>query len=199
MYQRTNNGVEKYNGITQDVVKIENDVIIGAGNTIIDKTDDKYVIWAKFNKPNSLKEYGLTAIELSSDDVSANYQLSDNGVPVFYDDIPGSNKLTLNPNGNDPAIIDGSDPEDLEANIRSDGNAVLKGINILVDCGNVNIQSIIDTGTEALNTQEREKNTGLALMENYDATQDLAVYNLIKDYTLDKTNFSAIITDIEGA
>ena len=43
MIIRTGNGYNKYNKEIQCAVHIENDIIVGTGNTIIDKTDPKYI------------------------------------------------------------------------------------------------------------------------------------------------------------
>jgi len=193
-YIKTDKGLEKYDENTHEPVNIENDVIIGAGTTIIIKTDSKWVYWDKFNKPNSLKEYGNNAVEITQALFASQYRLSDAGTPIYYDST--TETLTTRATDNVNAIVDGTDPEELESNLLSDGSCVLKDVNVLVSCGSVNRQSIIDTGQEDLNEKELKRNCAKALIENHDSTQDLAVFNAIKDKNLIGADFGTLCTTI---
>ena len=196
MYRRINGSVKKYDETTHDYVEVVNDVIIGQGDTLIIKTDSKYVCWEKFDKPNSLKGYGEYAVATTQALYASAYRLSDAGTPVYYDDA--TDVLTLTAGGNENAVVDGTDSEELESNLLSDGSVVLKDVGVLVSCSDLNRQSIIATGQEDLNDKELRRNCAKALIDNHDATQDLAVFNSIKDEDLTGADFDTICETIMG-
>ena len=164
---------------------------------LLDNTNSDVIFWNTYENPTSIKDYLVNAIEISSKDYSSNYQITDGTDLIYYNDE--SKNLTISPTGNDPAIIDGSDPEDLEANIRTDGNVVLKGIANLVSCDGLDDEVILAQGLSDLNDYERKKNCCLALLDNYSEDQCLSILADVKLLELTGDNFDAIVTCIEGA
>lgn len=200
----TENGVVKYDDTTHSAVKIENDVIVGKGNTIIAKSDSKWVYWDKFNKPSSLCDYGKNALDIILKAYASDYWIKEGVDSLYYDSA--SKNLTKSAVGNEPAKLDlsslglfDSNYPALESIFKYTEDIVLKGIDVLVSCGGINEQSVIDTGEADLNAKKEMINRDCSLIDNCDNTKLLAVFNAIKDEELIGTNFNAVCSLIEGA
>jgi len=194
-YTRINGSIKKYDETTHDYVEIVNDIIIGGGETLIEKTDDKYVCWDKFDKPESLKGYGEYAVRTSFLEDVSNYKLSDGTNDLYYDDV--ENEITTSDTGV-RAVIDGSSEEMIEANLQTSGLAILKDITTAVSCGEVDPQSVIDKGLLDQKFLDNQKGGALCLIHSHTPEQDLAVFNLIKDDDLTGANFSSIVVKVVG-
>lgn len=194
-YIRTENGVTKYDELTHDAVKIENDIIIGTGTTIIEKSDPKWVYWDKFNQPSSLKAYGENATEECFVECMSNYELSDGTNDLYYNE---ENDTITTVDTGTRAVIDGSTPEMIEANLQTSGSAVLKDVNCIVECRDIDPQSVIDKGLSDQKLLDNQRGGAISLIRNHDEAQDLEVFNLIKDIDLTGANYSTLVALVVG-
>lgn len=158
-------------------------------------TPEQVACWEKFNKPSSVKGYGVNAVEMSFLDNVSNYELSDGTNDLYYN--TETNTITTDNTGV-RAVIDGSTEDMIEANLQTSGLAVLKDICNVVQCGAVNPQSVIDKGLLDQGYLDNQRGGAVSLIRNHTPEQDLAVFNLIKDDDLSGANFSAIVAKVVG-